>query len=179
MSHHGFLGKEGRCFSFDHRAEGYGRGEGVGTIIVKRLRDALRDGDTIRAVVRASGVNQDGRTAGVSLPSAQAQEALMRSVYSRAGLDPKDTRMVEAHGTGTSAGDPLEASAIAKVFSSSRSAEEPLYVGALKSSIGHMEGAAGVAGWVILLGLSYFGSLTRLQTCQRRSCVGERHHSGQ
>ncbi|CAH0023222.1 unnamed protein product [Clonostachys rhizophaga] len=148
MSHHGFLGKDGRSYSFDHRAEGYGRGEGVGTVIVKRLRDALRDGDTIRAVVRGTGVNQDGRTAGVSLPSAQAQEALMKTVYANAGLDPKDTRIVESHGTGTGAGDPLEASALAKVFSPGRSEEDPLYVCALKSAIGHTEGAAGVAGLI-------------------------------
>lgn len=107
MSHHGFLGKDGRCYSFDHRAEGYARGEGVGTVIVKRLRDALRDGDTIRAVVRGTASNQDGRTAGIALPSSQAQEALMRTVYGRAGLDFAETRMVESHGTGTAAGDPL------------------------------------------------------------------------
>ena len=145
MGHHGFLSQEGRCFSFDHRANGYGRGEGVGTVIMKRLSDALRDGDTIRAVIRGIGVNQDGRTAGISLPSSQAQESLMRSVYANAGLDLTDTHMVEAHGTGTAAGDPLEASAIARTFAS-RSKDIPLYVGAIKSCIGHLEGGAGIAG---------------------------------
>ncbi|KAH6699034.1 iterative type I polyketide synthase [Leptodontidium sp. MPI-SDFR-AT-0119] len=145
MGHHGFLSQEGRCFSFDHRANGYGRGEGVGSVIVKRLSDALRDGDTIRAVIRGIGVNQDGRTAGISLPSSQAQESLMRSVYANAGLDLTDTHMVEAHGTGTAAGDPLEASAIARTFAS-RSKDIPLYVGAIKSCIGHLEGGAGIAG---------------------------------
>lgn len=151
MGHHGFLGQQGRCFTFDHRADGYARGEGVGTIIVKRLNDAIKDGNIIRGVVRATAVNQDGRTAGISLPSMQAQESLIRGVYERAKLDFKDTRMVESHGTGTAAGDPLEAGALARVFSSSRSAEEPLIVGALKSSIGHLEGGAGVAGSVFLL----------------------------
>ncbi|KAK5988353.1 6-hydroxymellein synthase cdmE [Cladobotryum mycophilum] len=145
MGNHGFLGQDGRCFTFDHRANGYSRGEGVGTIVVKRLRDALKDGDVIRAVVRGTAVNQDGRTPGVSLPSGQAQESLIRSIYERTKLDFKDTRMVESHGTGTAAGDPIEAAALAKVFAPSRSQKEPLIVGALKSSIGHLEGGAGVA----------------------------------
>lgn len=145
MGHHGFLSQEGRCFSFDHRADGYARGEGVGTVIVKRLSDALRDGNTIRAVIRGTGVNQDGRTAGISLPSSAAQERLMRTVYASAGLDFNDTMMVEAHGTGTAAGDPIEASAIARTFAS-RSKDIPLFVGAIKSGIGHLEGGAGIAG---------------------------------
>ena len=146
MSHHGFLSPDGKCYSFDHRANGYARGEGVGSIVVKRLSDAIRDGNTIRAVIRGSGVNQDGRTAGITLPSASAQEDLIRNVYAAAGLDPKDTRMLEAHGTGTSAGDPIEASAAAKIFGPHRSVADPLYIGAIKSGIGHLEGGAGVAG---------------------------------
>ncbi|KEF55686.1 uncharacterized protein A1O9_08436 [Exophiala aquamarina CBS 119918] len=136
---------EGKCFSFDHRADGYARGEGVGTVIVKRLSDALRDGDTIRAVLRGSGANQDGRTPGISLPSSAAQESLIRSVYKHAGLPLSDTMMIEAHGTGTSAGDPIEASAIARAFAS-RHRDIPLYIGAIKSGIGHLEGGAGIAG---------------------------------
>ncbi|EED14251.1 polyketide synthase, putative [Talaromyces stipitatus ATCC 10500] len=146
MAHHGFLSPDGKCYSFDHRANGYARGEGVGSIVVKRLSDAIRDGNTIRAVIRGSGVNQDGRTAGITLPSASAQEDLIRKVYASAGLDPKDTRMLEAHGTGTSAGDPVEASAAAKIFGPHRSTFDPLYIGAIKSGIGHLEGGAGVAG---------------------------------
>ncbi|GAM42162.1 hypothetical protein TCE0_043f15878 [Talaromyces pinophilus] len=146
MAHHGFLSPDGKCYSFDHRANGYARGEGVGSIVVKRLSDAIRDGNTIRAVIRGSGVNQDGRTAGITLPSASAQEDLIRNVYAAAGLDPKDTRMLEAHGTGTSAGDPIEASAAARIFGPHRSAADPLYIGAIKSGIGHLEGGAGVAG---------------------------------
>jgi acyl transferase domain-containing protein len=100
MSNHGFLGQKGKCHTFDHRADGYARGEGVGSIIVKKLVDAVRDGDTIRGVIRATGVNQDGRTPGISLPSSEAQEKLIRQVYASAGLNMTDTMMVEAHGTG-------------------------------------------------------------------------------
>lgn len=145
MGHHGFLSQQGRCYSFDHRADGYARGEGVGSLIVKRLSDAVRDRNTIRAVIRGTGVNQDGRTPGISLPSATAQESLIRKVYSAAGLQLADTAMVEAHGTGTAAGDPIEASALARTFGASRT-DTPIYVGALKSGIGHLEGGAGVAG---------------------------------
>lgn len=141
FGHAGFLGPTGKCFTFDHRAEGYARGEGVGTIVIKKLSSAVRDGDTIRAVIRGSGVNQDGRTPGITLPSAKAQEQLIRELYRSALLDPKDTKFVEAHGTGTAVGDPIEAEAISKAFASEHRTE-PLYVGALKSGIGHLEGIA-------------------------------------
>jgi acyl transferase domain-containing protein len=147
MSHHGFLSPEGKCFSFDHRADGYARGEGVGSLILKRMSDAIRDGDTIRAVIRATGVNQDGRTPGISLPSTDAQETLIRDVYASAGLSFEETMLFEAHGTGTSAGDPLEAAAIARTIAS-RSKDNPLYVGAIKSGIGHLESGAGIAGYL-------------------------------
>jgi acyl transferase domain-containing protein len=147
MSHQGFLGPNGKCFSFDHRAEGYARGEGVGTVIVKRLKDAVRDGDIIRAVIRGTGINQDGRTPGLTLPDSEAQERLIRSVYKAAGLGFDQTAFVEAHGTGTGAGDPIEASGIARAFSGRRN-QEPLYVGSIKASVGHLEGAAGIAGYV-------------------------------
>ncbi|KAJ5503012.1 Acyl transferase/acyl hydrolase/lysophospholipase [Penicillium fimorum] len=143
MSHHGLLGPQGRSFSFDSRAEGYARGEGVGTVVVKPLSVAIRDGDTIRAVIRETGVNQDGRTPGITVPSADAQERLIREVYWRAGLDLEATRFVEAHGTGTGTGDPIEAGALARAFKCRR--ETPLYVGAIKSSIGHLEGGSGLA----------------------------------
>ncbi|KAG0649046.1 Highly reducing polyketide synthase [Hyphodiscus hymeniophilus] len=147
MGAQGFLSPDSRCFSFDHRANGYSRGEGVGTLIIKPLSAALKDGDTIRAVVRGTGVNSDGRTPGITLPSKAAQESLIRSVYASAGLDLKDTGFVEAHGTGTAAGDPLEAGAIAAAWKE-RNSTTPLYVGALKSNVGHMEGASGVAGLI-------------------------------
>ncbi|SMQ56221.1 unnamed protein product [Zymoseptoria tritici ST99CH_3D7] len=145
MSHVGFLGPTGKCFSFDHRAEGYGRGEGVGTVILKRVRDAVRDGDTIRAVIRGTCINQDGRTPGLTLPDSGAQERLIKKVYASAGLGFDQTAYVEAHGTGTAAGDPIEANGIARGFSG-RKNDVPLYVGTIKASTGHLEGAAGVAG---------------------------------
>ncbi|PTB35859.1 hypothetical protein M441DRAFT_178876 [Trichoderma asperellum CBS 433.97] len=145
MDHHGFLAGDGKSYSFDHRASGYSRGEGVGTIILKRLSTALRDGDTIRAVCLASGLNQDGRTPGITLPSGPAQEQMIREVYKRGGLDIGKTAYVEAHATGTAAGDPIEARAIANTFGTA-DRESPLIVGAVKSAIGHTEGASGLAG---------------------------------
>lgn len=145
MDHHGFLAGDGKSYSFDHRASGYSRGEGVGTIILKRLSTALRDGDTIRAVCLASGLNQDGRTPGITLPSGPAQEQMIREVYKRGGLDIGKTAYVEAHATGTAAGDPIEARAIANTFATA-DRESPLIVGAVKSAIGHTEGASGLAG---------------------------------
>jgi acyl transferase domain-containing protein len=144
----GVLSPDGKCFSFDHRANGYGRGEGVGTVIVKRLDAALRDGNTIRAIVRATGSNQDGRTPGIALPSGPAQERLIRHVYKTAGLDMGLTRYVEAHGTGTAAGDPIEAGAIAAAFNTSGSGSQPIYIGSIKSNMGHLEPAAGIAGLI-------------------------------
>ncbi|KAH8802508.1 hypothetical protein F5884DRAFT_683224 [Xylogone sp. PMI_703] len=147
MSALGFLSPDSRCYSFDHRANGYSRGEGVGTVIIKPLSAALRDGNTIRAIVRGTGVNSDGRTPGITMPSKAAQESLIRAVYTNAGLNLEDTGFVEAHGTGTPAGDPLEAGAIAMAWRD-RKSETPLYIGALKSNVGHMEGASGVAGLI-------------------------------
>ncbi|KAL6812029.1 hypothetical protein J3E69DRAFT_359798 [Trichoderma sp. SZMC 28015] len=145
MDHHGFLAGDGKSYSFDHRASGYSRGEGVATVLIKRLSTALRDGDTIRAVVRATGLNQDGRTPGITLPSATAQEKMIREVYKRGGLDLAETAYIEAHATGTAAGDPIEARAIANSFDTADRAS-PLIVGAVKSAIGHTEGASGLAG---------------------------------
>ncbi|KAI0444713.1 polyketide synthase [Xylaria telfairii] len=141
----GVLGPDGICRSFDERGNGYGRGEGFGVIVLKRVSDCIRDGDTIRAVVRNTGSNQDGRSPGITQPTKTAQVDLIRRVYSQAGLDMSLTRFFEAHGTGTSVGDPIETSAIGEVFGPLRSIEQPLYVGALKSNVGHLEGASGVA----------------------------------
>lgn len=128
MSNLNFLSPDSRCYSFDHRANGYARGEGLGVIILKRLSDAIRDGNTIRAVIRATASNEDGRTAGITQPSRHAQEALIRQTYTRAGLSMAPTRFFEAHGTGTPLGDPAEARAMGSVFRQSRSASDPLYV---------------------------------------------------
>ncbi|KAF2702907.1 putative polyketide synthase [Pleomassaria siparia CBS 279.74] len=148
MSAMGFLSPEGRCYSFDERAQGYGRGEGVGCVLIKPLDKALRDGDGIRAIVRNTGSNQDGRTPGITFPSGEAQERLMRAVYEKAGLDPVETTYVEAHGTGTQAGDPVEAAAIAAVFGPGRSRERPLLLGSVKSNVGHLEGASGITSLI-------------------------------
>ncbi|KAI0383339.1 putative polyketide synthase [Hypomontagnella monticulosa] len=145
MSNINFLSPDSRCHSFDHRANGYARGEGIGVVVLKRLSDAIRDGNTIRAVIRSTGSNEDGRTPGITQPSRQAQESLIRETYGKAGLSMKYTRFFEAHGTGTQAGDPREAQAIGSAFQKYRSNDDPLYVGALKSNIGHLEGASGLA----------------------------------
>nr|ALQ32778.1 putative polyketide synthase [Fusarium babinda] len=146
MSATGLLSEEGRSFSFDSRGTGYGRGEGVATIIIKPLEDALRDNDPIRAVIRETALNQDGKTPTITSPNEEAQAALMRSCYERAGLDPSETAYVEAHGTGTRTGDPIEARAIHEVLGSKRTSNIPLLIGSVKSNIGHTEAASGLAG---------------------------------
>jgi acyl transferase domain-containing protein len=139
------MSKDSVCYSFDERASGYARGEGFGVLILKRLDTAIADGDTIRGVVRSTGCGQDGNTPSITSPSQSAQERLIRETYARAGLDLGDTRYFEAHGTGTPVGDPCEAAAISNVFSC-RTPENPIFVGALKSNMGHPEGASGIAG---------------------------------
>jgi acyl transferase domain-containing protein/NADPH:quinone reductase-like Zn-dependent oxidoreductase/NAD(P)-dependent dehydrogenase (short-subunit alcohol dehydrogenase family)/SAM-dependent methyltransferase/acyl carrier protein len=148
LANQGFLSPDGLCYSFDHRANGFARGEGVIAMLFKPLSKAIQDGDMIRAVVRGTGSNSDGHTPGLTQPSAEAQERLIRHVYTRAGLDYENTRYFEAHGTGTPTGDPIEMRAIGRVFRNSRSTEEPLYVGSIKSNVGHLEGGAGLAGIV-------------------------------
>jgi acyl transferase domain-containing protein len=128
FAHLGLTSPESRCFSFDKRANGYARGEGFGVVVLKRLSDALRDNDVIRAVVRATGTNHDGYTPGISQPNGKAQARLIRETYSKAGLLMQDTRFIEAHGTGTATGDPIEANAIGEQFRGSRSKDDPLYV---------------------------------------------------
>ncbi|KAK4648623.1 putative PKS/NRPS-like protein biosynthetic cluster [Podospora bellae-mahoneyi] len=136
---------DGRCRSFDRDGEGYVRGDGVCAVVLKRREEGVGDGDWVRAVVRGSGVNHDGKTDGITLPSAELQEGLIRETHGRAGIDPDDTGYFEAHGTETKAGDPREAAAIGKVFGTS-TRTRPLYMGSVKSNIGHLEGAAGLAG---------------------------------
>ncbi|KND87310.1 Lovastatin diketide synthase LovF [Tolypocladium ophioglossoides CBS 100239] len=143
----GLLGPDGKSYAFDSRANGYGRGEGVGTIVIKRLRDALAAGDPIRAVIRETYLNQDGKTETITSPSQQAQEALIRECYRRAGLSPRDTQYFEAHGTGTPTGDPIEARAIAAVFRAADRTER-LRIGSVKTNIGHTEAASGLAGLI-------------------------------
>ncbi|KAI2770922.1 hypothetical protein CBS147339_8237 [Penicillium roqueforti] len=146
MSMMKFLSSDGRCHTFDEKASGYARGEAAGCLILKPLAKALHDHDKIRAVIRGTGSNQDGRTAGITLPNGAAQESLIRSVYTRADLDPSETDFVEAHGTGTLAGDPIETGAIARVFGTGRPPDNPVRIGSIKTNVGHLEGASGVAG---------------------------------
>ncbi|KAH6646092.1 fatty acid synthase S-acetyltransferase [Truncatella angustata] len=146
LANMGFTSPDSVCWSFDSRANGYGRGEGVIALVLKPLSAAIEDGDMIRAVIRSSGSNQDGHTPGLTQPSLDAQESLIRHVYEKANLDYDSTRYVEAHGTGTPVGDPIEMEAIGKVFRKFRSTEEPLYVGSIKSNIGHLEAGSGLAG---------------------------------
>lgn len=117
-------------------------------VLVKPLHLAIQDGDTIRAVIRATSTNQDGRTPGITQPSSKAQESMIRETYMRGGLNLSDTRFFEAHGTGTTIGDPIEAEAINAVFGERRMRDQPLFVGAVKSNIGHTEGASGLAGLI-------------------------------
>ncbi|KAE8834902.1 hypothetical protein PTNB85_06235 [Pyrenophora teres f. teres] len=140
------LSAEGKSKMWDAKANGFARGEGFGVTILKPLDAALRDGDTIRAVVLATATNEDGRTPGISLPNSEAQAELIRGAYRMAGVDPAETSYVEAHGTGTQAGDPLEARAILNTVGSVENRKSDLYVGSVKTNIGHLEGAAGVAG---------------------------------
>lgn len=142
----GFLSPDGRCYSFDHKANGYARGEGFGCVLIKLAKKAVEDGDLIRAVVRGTGINQDGRTPSITQPSREAQMVLIRETYASAGLDLSTTDYVEAHGTGTAIGDPIEAASIGNVFRDHREATRPLHVGSVKSNIGHLEGASGLAG---------------------------------
>ncbi|KAI0378120.1 putative polyketide synthase [Hypomontagnella monticulosa] len=144
LSKLGFLSPDGICHSFDDRANGYGRGEGFGVLIIKSLHDAIRNGDTIRAVIRATRTNQNGRTS-LAQPSKEMQTQLINETYRNAQLNMSLTRYFEAHGTGTAVGDPLEAMAIGNAFGPTRGADDPMIIGALKSNIGHLEGAAGIA----------------------------------
>ncbi|SOD71629.1 phthiocerol/phenolphthiocerol synthesis type-I polyketide synthase D [Jatrophihabitans sp. GAS493] len=142
----GVLAADGRCKSFGADADGIVRGEGCGAVVIKRLADARRDGDRVLAVIRGSAVNSDGRSNGLMAPNPQAQEALLRTAYARAGVNPTEVDYVEAHGTGTLLGDPIEAGALGTVLGRDRDPSRPLLIGSAKSNLGHLEAAAGIAG---------------------------------
>jgi acyl transferase domain-containing protein/NADPH:quinone reductase-like Zn-dependent oxidoreductase/acyl carrier protein len=148
MSKGGFLSRQGRCKAFDESADGYVRAEGVGVVVLKPLAVALTEGDRIYATILASGVNQDGHTPGISMPNARSQQALIRQVLGDSQLSPRDIVYVEAHGTGTQAGDPIEANSLGAEIGAGRAQEAALWVGSIKTNIGHTEAAAGVAGLI-------------------------------
>ena len=139
------IAADGRCKSFDARADGYVRGEGCGIVVLRRLSDALAAGDAIYAVIRGSAVNHDGRSNGLTAPNGTAQKTVIRDALADAGIDASAIQFVEAHGTGTSLGDPIEAIALGEVLCPGRSEEERLLIGSVKSNFGHLESAAGAA----------------------------------
>lgn len=145
------ISPDGRSKSFDASANGYSRSEGSGMVVLKRLSDARRDGDRILAVIEATVVNQDGASNGFTAPNGAAQRRLLQEALDKAGLTPTDVQYVETHGTGTALGDPIEAEALIRVLAKGRKASAPLVLGAVKSNIGHMEAAAGMAGIIKVL----------------------------
>jgi acyl transferase domain-containing protein/acyl carrier protein len=144
----GALSTTGRCHAFDAAADGFVRGEGCGVVVLKRLGDALRDGNRVLAVVRGSALNQDGRSNGLMAPNPAAQTAVLRAAYANAGVPPHEVDYVETHGTGTFLGDPIEARALGTVLGRGRPENSPLLIGAIKSNLGHLEAAAGIAGLI-------------------------------
>lgn len=148
MSKFGAMAPDGRSKAFDSRANGYVRGEGGGLVVLKPLSRALADGDRIYCLVRGSAINNDGFSNGLTAPSPKAQELVLRDAYADAGVDVRDVHYVETHGTGTMLGDPIEAGAIGMVLGDGRAPDDPLLLGAVKTNIGHLEAAAGVAGFI-------------------------------
>lgn len=145
------MAKDGRCKTFDARADGFVRGEGCGIVVLKRLPDAIAHGDPIWALIRGTAVNQDGRTNGLMAPSGQSQQRVVRAALEHAGVDPSQISYVEAHGTGTALGDPIELEALAEALSAGRSPDDKVLVGSVKTNFGHLEGAAGIAGLLKLV----------------------------
>lgn len=150
------LAADGRCKTFDAAADGYVRGEGCGIIVLKRLSQAQADGDNILAIIRGSAVNQDGRSNGLTAPNGPAQEAVIRAALANAGVAPHEVQYLEAHGTGTALGDPIEVRALGNVFREGRDADHPLVLGSVKTNLGHLESAAGIAGLIkVVLALQH------------------------
>ncbi len=148
LSKWGFMAPDGRCKTFDARADGFVRGEGCGVIVLKRLSDALADSDRILALIRGSAVNQDGRSTVLTAPNGLAQQAVIRQALDHARLSPSQITYIEAHGTGTSLGDPIEVEALAEVYGQNRSDAAPVALASVKTNIGHLEAAAGMAGLI-------------------------------
>lgn len=151
LSKNKMMAADGHCKTFDASADGYVRGEGCGVVVLKRLSDAVADGDNILAVIRGSAVNQDGASSGLTAPNGPSQEAVIRDALANAGVNPHDVTYVETHGTGTSLGDPIEVQALASTLGKGRDARNPLLIGSVKTNVGHLETAAGVVGLVKLI----------------------------
>ena len=147
FSRSGMMAKDGRCKTFDAAADGYVRGEGCGMILLKRLSDAIADGDRVLATIQGSAVNQDGRSGGITAPNGVAQQAVIREALAAARLEPHEIDYVEAHGTGTPLGDPIEVNALSAIYGN-RPKTDPLHIGSVKTNFGHAEGAAGIAGLI-------------------------------
>jgi acyl transferase domain-containing protein/acyl-CoA synthetase (AMP-forming)/AMP-acid ligase II/acyl carrier protein len=144
----GMMSASGRCRTFDASADGYVRGEGCGVVVLKRLADAVKDGDPILAVIKGSAVNQDGRTNGLTAPNGPSQQAVIRAAIRDAQVLPSDISYIEAHGTGTALGDPIELNSLRDALGQSRRSDDPLWVSSVKTNIGHLEAAAGIAGLI-------------------------------
>lgn len=152
----GMLAPDGKCKTFDERADGYVRGEGCGVVVLKRVSDAIRDKNPIWAVIKASGINQDGASSGLTVPNGHAQERLLSQVLAQAQLTADDIDYVECHGTGTKLGDPIEVNAIGQVYGNNRAVDNVLKLGSVKTNIGHLEAAAGISGLIkVVLALKH------------------------
>ncbi|MFG6107742.1 type I polyketide synthase [Leptothoe sp. EHU-05/26/07-4] len=161
------LAPDGRCKAFDSRADGFVRSEGCGVVILKRLSQALTEGDRIWAVLRGSAINQDGRTSGLTVPSGPSQQTVIRQALANGQISPSQISYIEAHGTGTALGDPIEMGALDAVFKQSHSQQQPLNVGSVKTNIGHAEAAAGIAGLIkVVLQLQHKEIAPHLHFCQ-------------
>ena len=148
FSKRGLMAADGRCKAFDAAADGFARAEGCGVVVLKRLGDALADGDRVLAVIKGSAVTQDGRSSGLTVPNGLAQQTMLRMALEDAAVRPEEVDYVEAHGTGTSLGDPIEIEALAAVMSEGRDPARPLLIGSVKTNLGHTESAAGIAGLI-------------------------------